>query len=118
MVQLIGAGDKVKRQLAAPNGRADFFYLDPGEVYVRLFNDRNQNGRWDEGCYAEDRQAEEVYYFPQKLTIRANWDIEQTWRLGDTPRFRQRPQELVKQKADAKKTPKNRNAERERQKRG
>ena len=54
----------------------------------------------------------------QKLTIRANWDIEQTWRLGDTPRFRQKPQELVKQKADAKKTPKNRNAERERQKRG
>ena len=118
VVQLISTGDKVKRQLAAPNGRADFFYLDPGEVYVRLFNDRNGNGRWDEGCYAEDRQAEEVYYFPQKLTIRANWDIEQTWRIGDTPRFRQKPQELVKQKADTKKTPKNRNAERERQKRG
>lgn len=118
VVQLISTGDKVKRQLAAPNGRADFFYLDPGEVYVRLFNDRNGNGRWDEGCYADDRQAEEVYYFPQKLTIRANWDIEQTWRIGDTPRFRQKPQELVKQKADTKKTPKNRNAERERQKRG
>ena len=76
------------------------------------------NGRWDEGCYAERRQPEPVYYFPHKLTIRANWDVEQTWRLREVRRFEQKPKELIKQKGDAKKTPRNRNAERERQKRG
>ena len=118
MVQLLSPAEKVLRQVKAEAGRADFFYLSPGDVYVRLFLDRNGNGRWDEGYYAEQRQPEPVYYFPQKLTIRANWDVEQTWRLRETRRFEQKPKELIKQKGDAKKTPRNRNAERERQKRG
>ena len=119
VVQLLSGSEKLLRQVPVEEGRADFFYLEPGEVYVRLFNDRNRNGRWDEGSYAEKRQAEEVYYFPQKFNIRANWDLEQTWRLDDVPRFRQKPRELVKQKEDNKKaTPKDRNAERERAKRG
>ena len=118
VVQLLSPAEKVLRQVRAEAGRADFFYLSPGDVYVRLFLDRNGNGRWDEGCYAEQRQPEPVYYFPHKLTIRANWDVEQTWRLREVRRFEQKPKELIKQKGDAKKTPRNRNAERERQKRG
>ena len=118
VVQLLSPAEKVLRQVRAEAGRADFFYLSPGDVYVRLFLDRNGNGRWDEGCYAEQRQPEPVYYFPQKLTIRANWDVEQTWHLREARRFEQKPKELIKQKGDAKKTPRNRNAERERQKRG
>ena len=95
-----------------------FFYLSPADYYVRVFNDRNQNGKWDAGSYADGKQAEEVYYYPQKFTVRANWDIEQTWNLHELPLNKQKPQELIKQKADKKKTPKNRNAERLRQKGG
>ena len=110
------ADNRVERQVRVKNGRADFFYLRPTDYYLRLYTDLNHNFTWDTGCYAEGRQAERVYYYPQKLTVRANWDIEQTWDLNALPITQQKPREIVKQKADAKKTPKNRNAERLRQK--
>ena len=90
----------------------------PTDYYVRAFIDANGNNRWDTGCYAEGRQPEMVYYYPHKITVRANWDIEQTWQLDALPLNRQKPAELVKQKGDTKKTPRNLNAERERKKRG
>lgn len=116
VVQLMTADNRVERQVRVKNGRADFFYLRPTDYYLRLYTDLNHNFTWDTGCYAEGRQAERVYYYPQKLTVRANWDIEQTWDLNALPITQQKPREIVKQKADAKKTPKNRNAERLRQK--
>lgn len=116
VVQLMTADNRVERQVRVKNGRADFFYLRPTDYYLRLYTDLNHNFTWDTGCYAEGRQAERVYYYPQKLTVRANWDIEQTWDLNALPITQQKPREIVKQKADAKKTPKNRNVERLRQK--
>ena len=92
-------------------GGLDFFYLDPGDYYMRLFNDRNGNGQWDEGCYAEGRQAKEVYYFPQAFSIRANWDVEQTWRLNELPLIEQKPRELInKRRKKRKATPEAENA--------
>lgn len=118
IVQLLGNGGKIERQLPVKDGRADFFYVSPGKYYLRMLNDRNQNGKWDEGAYTEGLQAEEIYYFPQSIDVRANWDIEQTWNIHALPIDSQKPRELIKQKAEAKKTPRNRNAERERAKRG
>ncbi len=114
VVQLI-QGEKVVKQMRVGKGRADLFYLAPGKYYMRMFCDRNGNGVWDTGSYADGRQAEEVYYFPAAVDLRANWDVEQVWRVGDVPLERQKPRELVKQKEEKKRTPQNRNAERERQ---
>ncbi len=119
LVQLISSDEKVYKQVKVQNHRADFFYLKPADFYVRYIADRNQNGQWDPGSYATQQQAEEVYYYPDKFTIRANWDIEQTWQLKALPIDKQKPKAITKQKADAtKQTPRSRNAERERQKRG
>lgn len=117
LVQLLNNDEAVIKQTPVVNGRADFFYLEPGTVFVRLINDRNQNGKWDTGVYAEGKQPEEVFYFPQAFMIRANWDIEQMWHIRQLPLFEQKPRELIKQKETKAKTPKNRNAEREKQKR-
>lgn len=116
VVQLLNGGGKPVRQCKTFNQRADFFYLSPGQYYVRLFYDRNGNGVWDTGSYAESRQAEEVFYYPEAFTIRANWDIEQTWRVNALPLQVQKPRELVKQKEETKDSPKSRNEERLRQK--
>lgn len=117
-VQLMQGSDKVVKQQRVRDGRTDFFYLEPGDYYVRLFFDNNLDGSWTTGDYKNGQQAEKVYYFPQKFTVRANWDIEQEWRLNAVPPAQQKPRELIKQKEDTKKTPKSRNAERERAKRG
>lgn len=116
-VQLLSSDTKVERQLPAVGGRVDFFYLRPGSYYLRAFYDRNGNGRWDTGDYNLGLEPEEVFYFPTKIEVRANWDIDQTWRLDELPLTRQKPTELIKQKADDAKKPRNLNAERERNKR-
>lgn len=117
VVQLMANDTKVEKQIVAHNGRADFFYVQPGDYYLRAFADRNRNGKWDTGSYAKGEQPERIYYYPSKFTVRANWDIEQTWRLNALPITQQKPRELIKQKDETnKQTPKSRNAERLRQK--
>lgn len=50
-------------------------YLDPGTYQARILKDDNHNGKWDRGCYycREKRQPEQVYFIPDKFTVRANW---------------------------------------------
>lgn len=117
VVQLIDKNDKVLYTARSnEKGDADFFYLTPGSYYVRAFLDVNGNDVWDTGDYDACRQPEEVFYFPQPLKVRAMWDIEQDWEPRGIPILQQKPQELVKQKADKVKFILNRNEERERQK--
>ncbi len=117
VVQLLASDTKVELQVRAIKGRADFFYVKPGNYYLRTFYDRNGNGRWDTGEYVTGLQPEEVYYYPEKIEVRPNWDIEQTWRVDALPLNKQKPQELIKQKEEKKKTPRNLNAEREKNRR-
>ena len=113
-VQLMDNSDKVVRSAKAVNNRADFFYLKPGEYYLRLFIDRNNDGKWTTGDYAANRQPEEVFYFPKSLTLRARWEVEQDWDVRGIPLNKQKPEAITKQKPDAEKKIKQRNAERER----
>lgn len=117
VVQLLANDTKVVRQVRVKGGKAEFFYLPPLTYYVRAFKDRNGNNRWDTGDYPAGLEPEEVYYYPGNFAIRANWDVEQFWRPDGRPLDQQKPKEITKQKADAAKTPKNRNAEREKNKR-
>ena len=59
----------------------DFNLIDPMLYNLRLIYDTNKNRRWDEGSFLEDRQAEEVIYFPTSIDVRANWDVDQPFIL-------------------------------------
>lgn len=102
-VQLLDAQDKVLRQVPVIDGKADFYYLNPGKYCARLINDSNNNGLWDTGIYEGKRQPEMVYYYPQILEPKANWELEQTWNVAEKPLDRQKPDELKKQKPDEEK---------------
>lgn len=117
VVELLNASDKAVKQ-AKVNSRmtADFYYVDPGTYYLRMFCDRNGNGVWDEGCYDEHRQAEEVYYYPGAFNVRAGWDISQDWRPKAVPVQKQKPEKITKQKPDKEKNLTKKNAERLKQK--
>ena len=116
-IQLMNKADKCVAELpAGEDGRADFFFLKPGNYYLRCFVDNNGDAEWTTGEYATGRQPEPVYYFPQPLLVKAKWDIEQDWAPLEIPRLSQKPLEITKQKPDKKKDIKQRNKERERQK--
>ena len=59
----------------------DFPLLPPKIYLLRFIYDDNKNGKWDSGYYFDQRQPEEVIYYPEELDVRANWDIEQIFDL-------------------------------------
>lgn len=113
VVQLLDSGDKVVAEQRARDARADFFYLKGGKYYLRLFVDRNGNGKWDTGNYDARQQPEEVFYFPQPIPLKERFDVEQSWDYRAIPLTQQKPAAITKQKADKQKSIRARNRERD-----
>ena len=113
-VRLLDKGDGIVKEVLAKDCVAFFEYVSPEKYYLSAFVDVNGNGLWDTGDYDEDRQAESVYYYPREIECKERWDVTQKWDLTATPRFKQKPQAITKQKADGEKKLKNRNADRAR----
>lgn len=111
-VELLDGQDKPIRRASVIDKQADFYYLNPGKYYARLVNDTNGNGVWDTGNYEMKRQPEMVYYYPQELELKANWELEQDWDVNAVPLDRQKPDNLKKQKPDEDKKKRDRNRER------
>lgn len=116
IVELLDKGDRPIKRVRATNAQAEFFYINPAIYYARAFVDRNGNGVWDTGDYDKDLQAEEMYYYPQKIECKAKFDVTLSWNLTSTPLTRQKPTEITKQKPDKEQAKlRNRNADRARE---
>lgn len=102
-VELLDAQDKVVRTVPVVDGKADFYYLNPGKYGARLIEDLNGNGVWDTGDYSKKLQPENVYYYPQVLEFKANFDLIQDWNIKGKALDKQKPNELKKQKPDENK---------------
>lgn len=114
VVELLDNGGKVLRQQRITSeNTADFYYLAPNtKYYIRLFNDRNGNGKWDTGNVKQALQPEEVYYCPKVWEMKANFEFEETWNIHSTPVDKQKLDEIKKQKPEETKKVKDRNKER------
>lgn len=99
VVQLLNAQDQpVQTRTLSPAGSVTFTYLTPGPYYARAFLDADSNHRWTTGSIARSILPEEVYYYPKKLNLRKNWDLDQDWALFDLPVDEQKPLEIKKNK--------------------
>ena len=58
------------------NDQYVFRNLMPDTYRLRLIHDKNRNGEWDTGNYLRGIQPEPVYFFPETVQIRENWDVE------------------------------------------
>lgn len=113
VVELLGSNDQPIKQVHAIDNKADFYFINPGTYFLRLFYDYNGNGIWDSGDYDEKLAPEPVYYYPKEIPIKANWEINQDWYPEAVELFKQKPAKITKQKADKQKTStRNRNKER------
>ena len=102
IVQLLNSSDAVIRQQPVTDkGTCDFYFLQPStKYYIRLFNDSNNNGKWDTGSYEQKLQAEEVYYFPKVWEMKANFEFEENWDIHAKPLDQQKLNEIKKQKPE------------------
>lgn len=108
-VELLDTKDAAVRTENVVNGRADFYYLTPGKYAARLVRDVNRNGKWDTGDYAQHLQPEEVFYYPQMIEFKANFDVLQDWDLNAKSLDLQKPEEIKKQKPEQQQRNNNRN---------
>lgn len=108
-VELLDEKDVVVRTVPVTDGKADFYFLNPGKYGARLVQDTNGNGEWDTGDFARKIQPEEVFYYWQVLELKENFELTQTWIIKDRPLDEQKPDDLKKQKPDEDKKNRNRN---------
>ncbi len=52
-----------------------FNNVKPGEYLIRVFIDNNNNGTWDPGNIFESIEPEDVFFFHEVISVRANWEI-------------------------------------------
>jgi hypothetical protein len=52
-----------------------FGQVKPGDYFIRVLIDNNNNGKWDPGNIFKNMEPEDVYFFPNVITVRANWEI-------------------------------------------
>lgn len=82
MVQLLDEKEKlIEERPISGDTTLHFEYLPPKKFIFKLFYDPNNNGEWDTGNYGELKQPEAVFYFPQEVETKSNWDMEYDWSL-------------------------------------
>jgi uncharacterized protein (DUF2141 family) len=74
LLQLLNDKHQVVFELAT-TGAFIFNYVPPGTYYVRAIVDRNKNGKWDPGNFNNNLEPEDIYYYKEKVELRANWEI-------------------------------------------
>jgi uncharacterized protein (DUF2141 family) len=80
LIQLLDEKNKIIASRPVFDGtRIDFSYLYPGNYRLKAIRDLNRNGRWDTGIYLEKKQPEKIYFYPDRIELRSNWDIDITW---------------------------------------
>ena len=114
VVQLLDRQEKIVDETPCRNGKATFLYVKPGAFYLRAFTDLNGNGKWDTGDYDLDLQAEQVYYYPERIECKAKWIFQRDWTPDATPLQNQKRAEITKQKPDKEKKIRQQNATRAR----
>ncbi len=77
ILQLVTEKMEVLKEIVLPSDTSvTFKYLQATGIRIRIINDLNRDGHWTPGQYSLKRQPEPVYVHPDKLNLRANWELE------------------------------------------
>lgn len=80
LVELMNSANKlIERQAIKQAGMVTFKQLEPGKFDIVVVEDKNDNGKWDTGNYAEKLQPEPIKTIEKGAEVRANWDLELEW---------------------------------------
>lgn len=102
VVELLNSSDRPVAIAPAADGRARFPFMPPGDYYARLYIDTDSSGTWTTGRMDTRQQPEEVYYYPKKISLKQNWDVELDWDIYATPLDAQKPYAIKKNRPKLK----------------
>jgi hypothetical protein len=82
MIVLNAKEEKVSEFSEVSAGKYNVEGLLPGDYFLKVYSDTNNNGKWDSGDFLTKRQPEKTFVLPQKVQVRANWDVNQKWKVN------------------------------------
>lgn len=82
IIQLLSDKDVLIREKWIDQAETIIFdFLPPGSYKLKAILDKNRSGKWDTGNYLKKIQPEQIFFHPEKLDLRSNWDMEITWEI-------------------------------------
>lgn len=76
ILELVNAKKEVERAVVLDEQKTtEFKLIQPGKYTFRFISDKNRDGKWTTGDIFEGTPPEEIIWFEQPTTVRANWDI-------------------------------------------
>lgn len=82
IVQLVDAKYNLAAEAILKEGNSVFFdEISPNKYFLRIIYDDNNNGRWDTGNFLNRLEPEKIIYYPAQIEVRANWSLNETFRL-------------------------------------
>lgn len=82
IVELVNQKGEVYQDFYTENqSEIDFMYINPAVYKLRIIYDTNKNKKWDTGNFLKNIQPEKVLYYPKDIDVRANWDINETFKI-------------------------------------
>lgn len=82
IIQLLSEKEAILEQKIVSNaGIIRFEYLKPGNYRLKAISDINRNKKWDKGNYRKNILPEKIQYYEPPLNIKANWDLQEEWKL-------------------------------------
>jgi len=82
LLQFLDKADKIVYELfLTENAEIHFDKMLPTSYKLRVIDDLNSDGKWTTLNYSQNLQAENVYYFPEELLVRSNWEQKLKWTL-------------------------------------
>lgn len=85
IIQLLSDDEKVIREQKTElpgNNIISFNLLEPGEYRLKAVYDINGDGKWSTGDWESRLKPEPVTYYPDPISLKALWTIEQDWDLS------------------------------------
>lgn len=86
IIELLSADEKIireQRTVMPDNNIISFSQLEPGEYRLKAVYDINGDGKWSTGDWESRLKPEPVTYYPDPISLKALWTIEQDWDLSN-----------------------------------
>jgi len=83
LLQLLNEkGEVLNTQVISNYATFSYLNLKPGNYKAQIVMDSNNNKQWDTGNFLKKMQAEKIIFMSTNMNLRANWDLEEDWKLN------------------------------------
>lgn len=97
-VQLLDGSGNPLYSKVPEDMKVSFPFLLAGKYHLRLYTDSNGNGKYDPGNFEQGILPDVVYYYPETIELKQNWNQGLDWNVFSTPVDKMKPQGLLKNK--------------------